>query len=57
LKGGAAGWCFHNGAQRGTPGEQPRRCFDLSTLRLFDQLDTEERAFLDRLDDVVERKQ
>jgi hypothetical protein len=57
MESGAAGWCFHNGAQRGTPGEQPRRSFDLSTLRLFDQLDSEERAFLDRLDEVVERKQ
>lgn len=43
---GAAGWCFHNGAQRGAPDEQPRRCFDLSARRLFDQLDAEEQRFL-----------
>lgn len=41
--GGAAGWCFHNGDQRGQPNGQPRRSFDLSEVRLFDQLDDEER--------------
>ncbi len=25
LAGGAAGWCLHNGAQRGAAGERPRR--------------------------------
>jgi hypothetical protein len=44
--GGAAGWCFHNGSQRTTPDHQPRRSFDLSEKRLFDQLDDEERKFL-----------
>ena len=42
LSGGAAGWCFHNGGQRTTPDEQPRRCFDLRAKRLMDQLDDEE---------------
>lgn len=42
--GGAAGWCFHNGSQRQTPDNQPRRSFDLRSQRLFDQLDTEERT-------------
>ncbi len=38
-KGGAAGWCFHNGSQRGTPDGKPRRSFDLSEKPLFEQLD------------------
>jgi hypothetical protein len=42
LKGGAAGWCFHNGGQRGRPDEQPRRSFDLRSKRLMEQLDDEE---------------
>lgn len=46
---GAAGWCFHNGSQRDAPDQQPRRSFDLSTQRLFDQLDVEERLVLERL--------
>jgi hypothetical protein len=45
ITGGAAGWCFHNGSQRGTPNEEPRRSFDLRTERLWDQLDSEERKF------------
>jgi len=48
LAGGAAGWCFHNGDQRERPDGQPRRSFDLRQKRLFEQLDDEERAFLDR---------
>ena len=42
LRGGAAGWCFHNGGQRTRPDEQPRRSFDLRARRLLDQLDEEE---------------
>jgi hypothetical protein len=42
LKGGAGGWCFHNGGQRSTPDEQPRRSFDLRAKRLLEQLDEEE---------------
>ena len=42
LSGGAAGWCFHNGGQRTTQGEQPRRSFDLRAMRLMEQLDQEE---------------
>lgn len=42
IAGGAAGWCFHNGAQNGAPASQPRRSFDLCAKRLFDQLDSEE---------------
>jgi hypothetical protein len=47
IAGGAAGWCFHNGSQRGTPNEEPRRSFDLRTQRLWDQLDPEERKFVE----------
>ncbi|MBE7559198.1 hypothetical protein HS125_09745 [bacterium] len=47
--GGAAGWCFHNGAQRGAPDQQPRRSFDLTRRRLFQQWDGEERRFLELL--------
>jgi hypothetical protein len=43
VAGGAAGWCFHNGSERGSPDNQPRRSFDLRIKRLFDQLDPEER--------------
>ena len=43
VAGGAAGWCFHNGSQRGSPDNQPRRSFDLRVKRLFEQLDSEER--------------
>ncbi|MEN6428787.1 MAG: glycoside hydrolase family 140 protein [Phycisphaerales bacterium] len=46
VAGGAAGWCFHNGTQRNAPDQEPRRSFDLSTSRLFDQLDREELAFV-----------
>jgi hypothetical protein len=42
VAGGAAGWCLHNGTQRSTPDNDPRRSFDLRTKRLFDQLDAEE---------------
>jgi hypothetical protein len=41
-KGGAAGWCLHNGQQRNAPGNRPARSFDLRGKRLFDQLDEEE---------------
>jgi hypothetical protein len=41
-QGGAAGWCLHNGQQRGADGNLPRRSFDLREKRLFDQLDEEE---------------
>jgi hypothetical protein len=49
VAGGAAGWCLHNGSQKGAPREEPRRSFDLRQRRLFDQFDAEERAFLDAL--------
>jgi hypothetical protein len=43
VAGGAAGWCFHNGAQRTAPDSQPRRSFDMREQRLFEQLDAQER--------------
>jgi hypothetical protein len=48
-KGGAGGWCFHNGSQRNSPDEKPRRSFDMREKRLFEQLDEEERKFLNKL--------
>ncbi|MCP4646082.1 MAG: cellulase family glycosylhydrolase [bacterium] len=51
-KGGAAGWCFHNGSvRRGSEDGRPRRSFDMrpNEGRLFDQLDDVERAFLEEL--------
>jgi hypothetical protein len=47
--GGAAGWCFHNGAQRRAPDGKPQRSFDLREKRLFDQLDAEELKALEQL--------
>jgi hypothetical protein len=46
VEGGAGGWCFHNGDQKGNPSALPRRSFDMREKRLFDQLDGEERKFL-----------
>jgi hypothetical protein len=43
VAGGAAGWCFHNGTQRDSADNEPRRSFDLRAKRLFDQLDPQER--------------
>jgi len=42
LSGGAAGWCFHNGATKTASDSEPRRSFDLRRKRLIDQLDAEE---------------
>lgn len=47
--GGAAGWCFHNGHDKDTPDNQPRRSFDLRQRRLFEQLDAEETKFMEWL--------
>lgn len=46
VAGGAAGWCFHNGSQRGSLDKEPQRSFDLRTKRLFDQLDAQELDFV-----------
>ena len=55
LAGGAAGWCFHNGAEHDASDSQPRRSFDLRVKRLFDQLDDEERKAIELLRTVVGR--
>jgi len=53
LRGGAAGWCLHNGAERGTPDGRPRRSFDLRTQALFAQLDPDERRVADSAHSLV----
>lgn len=55
IAGGAAGWCFHNGAQRGAPDERPRRSFDLRENRLWTQIDPEEKRFVAAARSVVEK--
>ena len=47
--GGAAGWCFHNGAQKTDRDGRPRRSFDLRDRSLFSQWDPEEKKFLAKL--------
>lgn len=54
VAGGAAGWCFHNGSQRGAADGEPRRSFDLRARRLFDQLDGEERKVMAEAASLVE---
>ena len=55
---GAAGWCWHNGSSRTSPDNRPRQSFDMRPRegRLFDQLDAEDRAFLDQLHKIKEHK-
>jgi hypothetical protein len=48
VEGGAAGWCFHNGATRNAQDQRPRRSFHLSEKRLFDQLDEQERKVVEQ---------
>lgn len=54
-RGGAAGWCFHNGDTRAAPDRQPRRSFDLRHASLFEQLDDEERQFMAELQGLMTR--
>lgn len=44
--GGAAGWCLHNGDERGAKDGRPRRSFDLRQQPLFEQLDAVELKIL-----------
>lgn len=53
LRGGAAGWCFHNGSQRNRKDEQPRRSFDLRQKRLMDQLDEVELKVVKSVNSVL----
>ncbi len=55
VAGGAAGWCFHNGAQNGAPASQPRRSFDLRDKRLFEQLDNEEQSVVAQVAKAAKR--
>jgi hypothetical protein len=50
---GAAGWCFHNGGQKDKPDSKPRRSFDMREKRLFEQLDEEEKKFVEKMKDVL----
>ena len=54
LNGGAAGWCFHNGATRNADGDRPRRSFDMRSGegRLFSLLDEEEKRFFTMIADI-----
>jgi hypothetical protein len=54
---GAAGWCLHNGASRGTPGRRPRRSFDLRREegRLMVQLDPVESQVIQRFAELTRR--
>ena len=49
FKGGAAGWCLHNGSEKHKSDGVPRRSFDMREKRLFDQLDTVEKEAILRL--------
>ena len=57
VRGGAAGWCFHNGGKRGQPDERPRASFDLSEGRLFDQLDDVEKQVVRRAAETAAQAQ
>ncbi|MBI4584894.1 MAG: serine hydrolase [Planctomycetes bacterium] len=52
-RGGAAGWCFHNGGEKGKGDGRPRRSFDLREKRLFEQLDEEERKAMATLPQLL----
>jgi hypothetical protein len=52
--GGAAGWCLHNGQQKTTTENQPRRSFDLRSRRLFDQLDEVELQVVRQAKEVLQ---
>jgi endo-1,4-beta-mannosidase len=52
-KGGAAGWCLHNGDTRDRPDGRPRRSFDLRDHRLFEGLDDEEQKVVQKIRDVT----
>jgi hypothetical protein len=53
LAGGAAGWCWHHGANRAAKDGRPRRSFGLRDKRLFEQLDEEEAQALSLLSKVA----
>lgn len=53
VKGGAAGWCLHNGSRRDEQDDRPRRSFDLRERSLLEQLDAEEMAVVRQANSVV----
>jgi hypothetical protein len=53
VAGGAAGWCFHNGSNRKAKDGRPRRSFDISSRRLFEQLDEVEIKAVGRFKGIV----
>jgi len=53
VRGGAAGWCLHNGSTRGAPGDRPTRSFDLREQALFAQLDAQEMAVVNAASALV----
>lgn len=57
LKGGAAGWCLHNGndLQRRNKKGKALRSFDMREKRLFDTLDEEEMTALQRLSQTFKK--
>ena len=57
VRGGAAGWCFHNGSSRHSEGKRPYRSFDMSQEGLLEQLDQEESDVVETAALVVEQAQ
>jgi len=57
VRGGAAGWCFHNGSSRHSEDKRPYRSFDMSQKSLLEQLDREERDVAKTAASVVEEAQ
>ena len=55
IKGGAAGWCLHNGGTGNQEDGRPRRSFDMreSEGRMFHQLDEEERQVVQEAASVL----
>ncbi|UCD36989.1 MAG: cellulase family glycosylhydrolase, partial [Fidelibacterota bacterium] len=57
VRGGAAGWCFHNGSSRHSEDRRPYRSFDMRQHGLFEQLDREERDLVKTAAIVLEQAQ
>ncbi|MCA9059707.1 MAG: hypothetical protein KDA85_14470 [Planctomycetaceae bacterium] len=57
MSGGAAGWCFHNGASRTSEDGEPRRSFDLRHKSLIEQLDDQEREFIQQVPRILADRQ
>jgi len=57
VEGGAAGWCLHNGSNRGADVSGPWRSFDMREQGLMEQLDDEEMEVVRQARAVVLRAQ